>query len=51
MNPARSFGPSFIAFVVDDIDTWSDHWVYWVGPALGALVAAGFYRSVPKCIQ
>ena len=44
MNPARSFGPSFIAYVVDDFDTWGDHWVYWVGPALGALLAAAFYR-------
>lgn len=20
------------------------HWIYWVGPALGALLAAGFFR-------
>lgn len=22
------------------------HWIYWVGPCLGALVASGFYRFV-----
>ncbi|EME86968.1 uncharacterized protein MYCFIDRAFT_120962, partial [Pseudocercospora fijiensis CIRAD86] len=41
LNPARSFGPcvalrSFPGY----------HWLYWVGPALGALVAVGFYRFV-----
>ena len=41
LNPARSFGPcvalrSFPGY----------HWLYWVGPALGALLAVGFYRFV-----
>ncbi|KAK5010490.1 hypothetical protein LTR28_009590, partial [Elasticomyces elasticus] len=22
------------------------HWIYWVGPAMGALLAAGFYMLV-----
>eukprot|EP00753_Platysulcus_tardus_P014158 PLAT415.1.p1 GENE.PLAT415.1~~PLAT415.1.p1 ORF type:complete len:288 (+),score=97.37 PLAT415.1:124-864(+) len=34
MNPARSFGPALMAAV------WSQHWVYWVGPFLGAGLAA-----------
>lgn len=38
LNPARSFGPC-----VANRSFPSDHWVYWVGPCLGALVAAGFY--------
>jgi len=32
-NPARSFGPVVIG------GRWSYHWVYWVGPTLGSVVA------------
>jgi len=39
LNPARSFGP---AVVTANFDHY--HWVYWVGPGLGALAAAGFYK-------
>ncbi|OLN90228.1 Aquaporin-1-like protein 3 [Colletotrichum chlorophyti] len=38
LNPARSFGP---AVVVGDFPTY--HWIYWLGPTLGSLVACGFY--------
>ncbi|HEU4321530.1 MAG TPA: MIP family channel protein [Roseiflexaceae bacterium] len=38
MNPARSFGPALIA------GAWRDHWVYWLGPILGALIGAGLYQ-------
>ena len=37
MNPARSFGPGAIAWF------WAHHWIYWVGPILGAVVAAGLH--------
>ncbi|XP_041860065.1 aquaporin-4 isoform X2 [Melanotaenia boesemani] len=33
MNPARSLGPAIIA------GFWENHWVYWIGPVLGALLA------------
>ncbi len=38
LNPARSFGPGLAANV------WDDHWVYWVAPILGALLAAAVYE-------
>jgi len=36
MNPARSFGPAMIA----GGPCWEHHWVYWLGPLLGATIAA-----------
>lgn len=38
LNPARSFGPC-----VANTSFPSEHWIYWLGPVLGALVASGFY--------
>ncbi|GAA5986434.1 hypothetical protein JCM11641_000999 [Rhodosporidiobolus odoratus] len=41
LNPARSFGPAVV------LTTFSGyHWIYWLGPALGATLAAGFYRFI-----
>ena len=37
MNPARAFGPQLIA------NSWSDGWIYYLGPVVGALVAAFAY--------
>lgn len=33
MNPARSFGPALIT------GEWDHHWIYWLAPIAGALVA------------
>ncbi|KAK7523164.1 aquaporin-like protein [Phyllosticta citriasiana] len=38
VNPARSFGPCVVNGKFD-----SEHWIYWVGPALGALLAYLFF--------
>jgi len=41
LNPARSFGPAVV-----DHKFASYHWIYWLGPILGAIVAAGFYKFI-----
>ncbi|KAH8667496.1 aquaporin-like protein [Tricladium varicosporioides] len=41
VNPARSFGPSVVSHKFH-----SYHWIYWVGPILGALLASGFYKFI-----
>ncbi|CAD6593082.1 MAG: hypothetical protein ASARMPREDX12_006692 [Alectoria sarmentosa] len=39
VNPARSFGPEVVLHTFHHY-----HWIYWVGPILGSLLASGFYR-------
>ena len=41
LNPTRSFGPSVVAH-----DLPSYHWIYWLGPFLGALLASVYYAFV-----
>jgi len=38
MNPARSFGASVVA------GKWDHHWVFWVAPLLGGVLASCVYR-------
>lgn len=39
LNPARAFGPAVIAGKFNGY-----HWIYWLGPVLGSLLATGFYK-------
>ncbi|KAK5112424.1 hypothetical protein LTR85_011533 [Meristemomyces frigidus] len=41
LNPARSFGPAVVNHTF-----FSYHWIYWIGPILGSIVAAGFYKFI-----
>lgn len=38
MNPVRSLGPALVGTV------WQHHWLYWIGPILGAQLAVVIYR-------
>ena len=40
MNPAVTFGPAFVSGV------WENHWVYWLGPFVGAAIAALIYKII-----
>ncbi|KAF8511687.1 aquaporin-like protein, partial [Gautieria morchelliformis] len=40
MNTARAFGPAVVTHFENS------HWIYWVGPLLGSLLAAAVYRAI-----
>lgn len=41
LNPARSFGPAIAAHHFPGY-----HWIYWIGPLLGSVLATGLYKTV-----
>lgn len=40
MNPARSFGPALI------VGNFTSHWIFWIGPMVGAILASLIYNYV-----
>lgn len=38
MNPARAFGPALVGW------RWRNHWIYWLGPFIGAGLAGLIYE-------
>lgn len=43
INPARSFGA---AVIYNDVKAWDDQWIFWVGPFIGAAIAALYHQYV-----
>ncbi|CAM0952729.1 unnamed protein product [Alopecurus aequalis] len=43
INPARSLGA---AVMYNQHKAWKDHWIFWVGPLIGATAAALYHRCV-----
>jgi len=43
LNTARAFGPAVVTSFAKP-----NHWVYWVGPFIGSLLAAGFYTVLKR---
>ncbi|XP_022877804.1 probable aquaporin PIP2-5 [Olea europaea var. sylvestris] len=43
INPARSLGA---AVIYDQHKAWDDHWIFWVGPFIGAAVAAFYHQFI-----
>ncbi|XP_076932883.1 aquaporin PIP1-2-like [Bidens hawaiensis] len=47
INPARSLGA---AIIYNKDHAWDDHWVFWVGPFIGAALAALYHQVVIRAI-
>lgn len=43
INPARSFGA---AVIYNNGKAWDDHWIFWVGPFIGAAIAAIYHQYI-----
>lgn len=46
LNPARTFGPDVAVSLFGGSVAWSQVWLYWVGPLVGAACAVGLYDVV-----
>ncbi|KAI7743101.1 hypothetical protein M8C21_013595 [Ambrosia artemisiifolia] len=47
INPARSLGA---AIIFNKDHAWNDHWIFWVGPFIGAALAAVYHQLVIRAI-
>ncbi|KAL9241238.1 hypothetical protein vseg_015369 [Gypsophila vaccaria] len=43
INPARSFGA---AVIYNQEKSWNEHWIFWVGPFIGAAIAAFYHQYI-----
>ncbi|PWA42453.1 Aquaporin-like protein [Artemisia annua] len=43
INPARSLGS---AVIYNNEKVWDDHWIFWVGPFVGAMAAAVYHQYI-----
>uniref|UniRef100_N1QSF0 Putative aquaporin PIP2-6 n=1 Tax=Aegilops tauschii TaxID=37682 RepID=N1QSF0_AEGTA len=43
INPARSLGA---AVIYNKKAAWDNHWIFWVGPFVGALAAAAYHQYI-----
>ncbi|CAM8949165.1 unnamed protein product [Rhodiola kirilowii] len=43
INPARSLGA---AVIFNKDKAWADHWIFWVGPFIGAAIAAIYHQYI-----
>nr|AAB09757.1 similar to mipB gene product in Mesembryanthemum crystallinum, encoded by Genbank Accession Number L36097; MIP homolog; Method: conceptual translation supplied by author [Mesembryanthemum crystallinum] len=48
INPARSLGA---AIIYNKAHAWDDHWIFWVGPFIGAALAAVYHQIVIRAIR
>ena len=48
VNPARTLGPYTATAILGGRVPWGQLWIYWVGPIVGALVAAFTYLIVAR---
>lgn len=44
INPTRSFASAVAASNITGCSPWTDHWVFWLGPLLGAPLAGILYE-------
>ncbi|KAI5584516.1 hypothetical protein POPTR_006G098100v4 [Populus trichocarpa] len=47
INPARSLGA---ALIYNKDKAWDDHWIFWVGPFIGAALASLYHQIVIRAI-
>ncbi|KAG2573944.1 hypothetical protein PVAP13_7KG286355 [Panicum virgatum] len=47
INPARSLGA---AIIYNRDHAWNDHWIFWVGPFIGAALAAIYHQVIIRAI-
>eukprot|EP00249_Psilotum_nudum_P007384 c20519_g1_i1 orf=1440-2318(-) len=47
INPARSLGA---AIIYNKKKAWDDHWIFWVGPLVGALLASIYHQVVIRAL-